>query len=134
MVEKSVSVVTVFATIFLVSPCFASDTWTRGDIAGEVIWQALHIIDWGHTRHIADNPDQYYEINPVLGKHPDKYKVDVYMAACAVLHPLITGLLPKETRMLGLTFDPRAIWQGLSISLSAGLVAHNFSIGIEVDF
>ena len=91
-------------------------------------------MDWGHTRYIAENPDEYYEINPILGDHPDRRKVDIYMAASAIVHPLITGLLPKESEILGLKLKPRAIWQSVSIGLSAGLVMHNFNLGIQMEF
>lgn len=116
------------------NPLAGADTWTQGDIAVEVLWQALHLVDWGHTRYIADNPDEYYEINPILGNHPDKSQVDIYMAASAFLHPLVTGLLPRKARILGLELRPRTIWQCISIGLSGGLVIHNFSIGIQMKF
>jgi hypothetical protein len=124
----------VLAIFVLGNPYARADDWTRSEIAGEILWQALHLIDWGHTRYIADNPDEYYEINPILGDHPDKRRVDTYMAVSALLHPVITGILPKETEILGFKIKPRAIWQSISIGISAGLVMHNASIGIQIEF
>ena len=40
------------------------------------------ILDWLQTRAIAKNPSLFYEMNPILGKHPTIGRVNVYFAAC----------------------------------------------------
>lgn len=106
------------------SSAYASD-WTRGDTIREVSWEVLHVIDWGQTLEIARYPYRYSEYNPILGKHPSVGKVNLYMGAWVILHPVISYLLPK---------DYRKVWQYISIGVSAGCVGKNFSAGIGVRF
>lgn len=122
------------ALIALLSVTTAHADWNKDEIIAEVFWEILHVVDWGQTRYIATHPDEYREINPILGNHPSKREVDIYMACNAILHPIIVGLLPRRTEIFGYEFSPRKIFQASSIMISGGLVAHNFSIGIGVEF
>jgi hypothetical protein len=66
-------ILTVFL-ILIASPVqaeyrFAQD-WTKTDTVLEAVYAGLTIVDWGQTRDIAKHPQQYSEMNPLLGKHP----------------------------------------------------------------
>jgi len=103
----------------------ATDKWTTQDKSLEATWQVLHFIDWRQTRTIAKHPDDYYEMNPILGKHPSTTEVDIYMISGAILHPIITHYLPKKYRPW---------WQGITIIMSTTCVVNNFIVGIGMDF
>ena len=107
---------------------------TKGQIVGEVAWQAIHVIDWGQTLRIADNPDQYHEKNPILGRHPSRGRVNTYMLAGAILHPVVTWLLPEEAEVFGFEFNPRWVWLGGTIATSGICVVNNHSIGLGWGF
>jgi hypothetical protein len=96
---------------------------TTTDIMLEGTWIGLHTIDWMQTRYIAIHPDQYEELNPVLGHHPGIGKVNAYFAAGMVLHPLVSYLLPKPYRTW---------WQGITIGMSGACVGKNLSIGVRM--
>ncbi len=99
--------------------------WSTQDKTLEGTYQVLHVLDWGQTRDIAKNPDKYYEMNPILGKHPSTTEVDIYFITTAILHPIVTHLLPNTWRPW---------WQGITISVSGVCVVNNFAVGIKMDF
>ena len=115
----------IFTLILLLSsPVYAID-WSKEDTAREVVWQILHVVDWGQTLDIARQPHKYHELNPILGKHPSVGKVNTYMALSAVAHLGISLALPKEYRKW---------FQYLTIGATGSLVVHNFNIGLKVRF
>lgn len=130
----------IVALILMIAPaCFGEDNpsqpplnlrggeyaWTKTDTAREVVWMALHAVDWGQTLEIARNPRDYSEMNPVLGDHPSVGKVNLYMGAWAVAHPLVSYLLPRTWR---------DTWQYLTIGVSFTCTANNFNLGLKVKF
>ena len=103
----------------------AADKWSARDYYLEGTWQALHVIDWGQTAMIARNPDRYYEMNPMLGRHPSTELVHAYAATGAIFHLVVTHFLPSKYR---------PYWQGVTIGMSAACVANNFNVGLGVRF
>jgi len=110
---------------FCTSGAFAADEWTKVDIGAEVAYQVLHFVDWRQTRYIAKHPDEYYEANPILGKHPSTGEVDAYFIGTALVHPLITHLLPQKCRKY---------WQIVTISVQTTCVVNNVSVGIKMSW
>lgn len=113
--------------LILVSACpvEGQSSWTTTDTMLEGTWIILHILDWGQTLDIARNPHRFYEINPILGRHPSVGKVDTYMLLSTIIHPIISYHLPQPYRKY---------WQYVTISITGGLVIHNFNIGLKVRF
>lgn len=103
----------------------AETNWTRTDTAREVAWQAINIIDWGQTLDIARNPEDYREYNPILGKHPSVGNVNLYMLSSALIHPIISYILPPKIR---------PYWQYITIGLSGACVINNAAVGLRVKF
>ena len=99
--------------------------WTKKDTAYQLTFTALTLADWGQTRHTAQNPDKFYEKNPILGKHPSTGKVDLYFASCILGHSIISYLLPEK---------PRRIWQNFWIAIESYCVISNNTIGVKIDF
>jgi hypothetical protein len=107
--------------VCLLTGCTFGENWTRGDTYREVAWGAIHVADWAQTRQIAQHPEKYYETNPILGKHPSEQSVNLYMGTALIVHPIISGLLPKPYR---------DVWQYMSIGVSGAAVINNVSIGV----
>lgn len=114
---------------------FFLTNWNTEEIVLESTWQVLHILDWGTTLNIVDRQNEgYYELNPILGEHPSRSKVNLYMFAGAVLHPIIVHYLPRDLEILGINLKPKRSFQGISIGMSGGCVINNFSIGLKWEF
>ena len=122
--------------IILLVPCSAHgfDKLNKSELALEGSWLALHTVDYGQTLSIAKNPLRYYERNVILGRHPSEGEVHGYMIATALLHPVVTYLLPREVDVLGVNVPVRFIWQGVSIGVSGTCVVNNASIGLRIGF
>jgi len=97
---------------------------TKAQIAGEIAFEALHLIDWGQTLDI-ENHDGMYEWNPLMGRHPSRGRVNLVMGAIAVVHPVITWAIPSEYRWW---------WIGGSSAASAWAVVHNDRLGLNINF
>lgn len=115
----------IILIIFVTSPVLAFDKWSIQDKALEAAWQSIHLMDWGQTSMIARNSDRYYEMNPILGKHPSTQMVHGYMAVGALAHLGVTHILPKKWR---------PYWQGVTIGMSGICVVNNFNVGLGVRF
>lgn len=112
------------ATLALSTPAVAGD-WSAEDTKWQAAYIALHVADWGQTRDIAAKRDRYFEQNPVLGKHPSVKRVDSYFLATSIAHTAISYALPP---------DLRRRWQQITVVVQAGVVAHNYGIGLNINF
>ncbi len=101
----------------------AADKWTKQGLTLQGVYYLFKFIDWRQTRYGAKNP-YWYEVNPILGKHPSVSAVDRYFFITTVLHTAITHYLPQRYRVW---------WQGITIAGSAGCVGWNLSVGIKMD-
>lgn len=123
-----------FIILLMTTPAIAADKWTTQDYVLEATWESLHIIDYGQSLNIANSPSRYWEINPLLGSHPSKENVHLFMISTAILHPIISHFLPRHFEILGFDIHPRTSFQSISIGISSGLVAYNYSIGLQLAF
>jgi len=114
--------VRAFLAVMVIFLCGCSSSWTRGDTVRQGAFVALASADWRQTRTIADNPDRWYECNPVIGKHPTKSQVNRYFAATIIGHTMIAALLPKQWR---------SAWQYLGIGAEGAVVYLNWGEGIR---
>ena len=89
---------------------------------------ALHLLttaaDWNQTRQIAANPGHYHELNPILGQHPSAAAVNRHFAINEIVVLGAAYKLPKYRNDI----------LGTSATIEAGFVAHNYSIGLKVNF
>lgn len=123
--------------------------WTTTDTAWEVAYTVVAYIDWGQTRWMSRQHDQKgitydgqvvdisttpVEQNPFLGRKPSEGKINSYFAIGLVAHPLISAILPEKEKILGYNVPVRGVWQSLSFTLEAAVVAHNFNIGVRGNF
>ena len=101
-----------------------AEPMSRQDIALEATYMAFHVADWGQTRDITMSPN-YGEGNHILGRDPSIERINRYFLSTAILHAGIVKSLSKEYR---------TIFQTITISIEAGFVRHNASVGMKVNF
>jgi hypothetical protein len=116
----------IAALLMLVSfNCFAFDEWSDADVKREAVYLAVDTVDWLQTRNIARNPDQFYETNSYLGKHPSVGKVNGYFATMMLVHVGIVTVLPSKHR---------STFQFTSIFYELRCVNGNYQLGISAKF
>lgn len=108
--------------LFLCGPVHAQ--WTEEQKILAAVSMAAMVIDYGQTRSIVGHPT-FYEQNPLLGEHPTMGRVNRHFALSALASYLIADALPSEQRTWFL--------RGLAL-VQVGVVAHNVSLGVKMDF
>ncbi len=98
----------------------------------EAVFQALNAVDTLQTFNIADDPAHYRESMSafVIGAHPSRASVAVWAVTKAAGHFLLTKY------MFNNDVDPRIVraWECVTIGVTAGTVANNYSIGLRMRF
>jgi len=112
----------VFLFLMCLSAC-ATTKWDKIDYTLLGISTGLQVIDWRQTRCIAENPDKYWEINPVLGKHPSKGEIDLYFAGSFAMRVGVARILSGKWRKM---------WLSGWIGASAYCVITNDKVGIGI--
>jgi hypothetical protein len=107
------------------SKAIAGDEWSKGDVNRQIAWSSFQVVDWLQTRYIATHPQDFYETNPLLGKHPGLGYVNSVFIGAIITAPLVVDLLPSRYR-------PWLQWPGLVFEGS--LVGRNAAIGIRLRF
>jgi len=103
----------------------ANDPWTNEQKILQGTSLALRVADWGTTLDIADKPDKYREVNPILGDHPSKGRVNTFFASSIILNYLIADNLPGKYRNK---------WLWFNVAVSAICVGNNYGIGLRMKF
>lgn len=97
------------------------DSWDRIELGEAAILTALMVIDYGQTSKISRNPDQFHELNPVLGEHPNQGAVNTYFPIAWAFKLAVAHFLPH---------DWRKVWLAVWIGESAMCVGHNANRGL----
>jgi len=104
----------------------AADEWTKTEIGLQVLSTGLQILDWKMTLDIVDRENEgYWEMNPILGKHPSKGNVNTYFAISAASNILISHFLPSGWRK---------VWLSSRIIISGYLINRGYGIGLRFNF
>lgn len=106
----------VLIVVFLVllsSVAAAGDSWDRTDKILICTTMATAALDYSQTMHIARNPQDHWEYNPLLGEHPSPGKVRAAFFIGAAVKIIVAELLPSKYRK---------IWLG-GLTLASGSVA-----------
>ncbi len=98
-----------------------AESWDRYDSSREIVWLLLRAVDWKQSLTIADHPEKYYEMNPIIGKHPSRDRVNAYMATTTILHLGISTAIPKVAR---------PYFQYITIGFTGTTVFFNFTKGL----
>ena len=110
----------IWALVLAIAGC-ASQPWDRTDKVLGATALAASVSDWGQTRWIAEHPEGFHEMNPMLGTHPSVSEVNQHFALSIAAGGLIANALPAHERKLFLG--------GVTV-IELGFSAHNHAIGI----
>jgi len=122
---KSISIMIVLGCLLSSCATFKNaDPWTDEQVVLQSVAAVLKVADWGTTLDI-ENCANYYETNPILGKHPNRGKINKYFALSLGSQVFITHILPSKYRNW---------WLGTNILISGYMVKNNFGIGLKLDF
>lgn len=116
----------LLAVLLLLFPCAVrAGDWELIDRQLAATALVATTMDWAQTRTIAKNPQQFYEMNPLLGRHPSMGDVNRHFVGAIAIGTVVAFSLPKTERRWFL---------GGAAALEIGVVAHNLSVGIRMDF
>ena len=115
----------IIMLVLITSSAFAFDKWDKTDYSLAAAALTLSTVDWMQTRNIANHPNEFYELNPIIGKHPSTEKVNTYFISMIIVGAGIAYALPSRWRK---------VWLGSCTALELGVTAHNFDIGIGLRF
>lgn len=101
-----------------------SCSWTKAEITKETAWLVLHTVDYSQTRYAMDRPDEFKELNPLLGDHPSKGRLNTFALLGAILHPVGTHYLEEY----------RAVWQNITLGMKVVVIGNNFYVGAKIRF
>ena len=116
------SIMLLVVSLVLASCSWRPDPWRKEDTYRHAALTTLKIIDWQQTREISHRPNEYRELNPILGDHPKTSTVDLYFASGYLFKTVTAYLLPVNYR---------ESFQWLCIGASGSCVANNYSIGLK---
>lgn len=123
---KAMSPYAVFIiVVFSAQNASAFDPWDQDTKARHVVFTQLKIIDCLQTLKIAREPDKYYEINPLLGRHPEQWQVLGFFIGTYALETALVHVLPSDYRQYA---------QYFFIGVSGTCVVNNLTIGLGFGF
>ena len=108
--------------------------WNQEEVLLEGMIAGLHIADWIQTLKLSRNLGEYYERNPVIGKHPSKGRVNTCMGLFLAGKIIVPHYLPRDYNLWGWKIKPRKIFQYVTIGVSGYNVGRNYSIGLRFGF
>jgi hypothetical protein len=111
--------------VLIVSNVFAGDKWDKIDYFLLATATATHTLDYSQTLHTARNPDNYKDLNPMLGDHPSEVSVRNYFIVSMVAKIVIAELLPSKWRKA---------WLGGWTLVNGACVANNYSQGLKFEW
>ena len=97
---------------------------TTQDKHGIIVFNVLQGIDMLQTLEIANN-DDYYEKNPILGKHPSELQVVTYFISRGFAHYHATKMIPQKYRTL---------WHTYNIVYNYDVIRDNHELGVRIEF
>lgn len=117
----------VFALILLASPLMLSAAdWfappDRGEVAAQVLFTCLCVMDWSQTIEMAKNPETRQESNTILGHHPSVRQANDLIPLVIAAHAFITWVIFREW------------WQRTRIGIKIQAVHSNWRSGMSISF
>ena len=121
----------VFLALFFWA-CFARAELFSGWTEEEKSWFALseisQILDYQTTRNVLYQQPKskgYYEINPLLSRHPNQGKLNIAEVVTVVGDYYLSNWLSHDNRLL---------WLQVHTGVELMIVGHNLSIGARIQF
>jgi len=111
----------ILLSIFIFTSCA---TRSKGDEIREATWLVLHAVDYKQTQYAMERPDEFEELNPLLGKHPSEGRLNTFAIVGGLFHILGTDYFEEN----------RTLWQNITIGLKIVCVANNYYVGAKIKF
>lgn len=73
--------------------------WTSDNTLLAGLDLSLTALDWSQTRYIAAHPDEFYEKNKILGKHPSDGRVNSYFPLYYAAKLGLSVVVPNPYRL-----------------------------------
>ena len=86
------------ALLLLLSFNISAAEWSKEDQQRQLIYTFVHVLDWAQTLEIASSSGAFFEKNKILGKHPTRTKVNIYMSLTLAGHWAIAKNINKKHR------------------------------------
>ena len=74
--------------------------WTRSEKMAAAFFIAAHTANALTTEAHQNHPDRFYEMNPLMGKHPSDVEIGAYFSLTGVGTLLVTHLYPELRKPL----------------------------------
>jgi len=123
--REIIKMIIIIIILFISTPAIAFDKWDKTDIILLSASTVALAIDWRQTRRIAEQPDRFFEINPILGRHPSLSQVDMYFMVSLIVNVGVAHILPSKWRKIFL--GAMTMWE-------VGFVTHNNNIGLGISW
>ena len=125
MKNKIIILIVTMVIILYSSFAFSREKWDKTDkiLLGTCLVTSM--VDYGNTMHIARNPQDHFEYNPLLGTHPSPDKVRGAFLIGLISKIIIAELLPSKYRK---------IWLGGWTIASGTMVVINHEHGISFEW
>lgn len=135
MVIRGMKITVLLAVSFCImtSSLHAFDKWDTTDYSLEAAWFVFHFIDWNQTVQ-GTSEENFTQINPVLGKHPTRQKVNIWFGLSSLIHIGGTHIAPEHFEVFGFDLRPRRTWQCSTITVSSSMSLHNYQVGLRVRY
>ncbi len=117
-------ILALITALLLPAGARATDPWSRTDMALQLAFTGITVIDCLQTHTIAQDP-RWEETNRFLGRHPSHAKVNAYCGAALVATAAAAILLRQPYRRM---------WQVILIGIESEAVYHNHEIGVGLSF
>jgi len=102
--------------------------WTDEEKAWFVASEISQILDYQTTRNVLYQQPKwkgYYEVNPLLGRHPSQGKLNIAEVATVIGNYYFSDWLSHDNRLF---------WLRAHTAFELGITAHNIQIGAEIRF
>lgn len=91
--------VVVLVVVLAVSGCASlyphPRRWTGEEKALAGFFVLAHVMDGYTTERCQDHPERFYEVNPLLGKHPEDSEIALYFSVTGVGALVLAHLYPE---------------------------------------
>lgn len=115
-------IIVLLALLFMATA--KAEPWTTEQKQLGIIAGGLYLIDYGQTRHIAKNPHQFKELNPLIGTHPTLGQVNRHFLISSAIIFSAAHFLPQYRSTILKTF----------IVIETVNTIRNYHIGIRMEF
>lgn len=101
-----------------------AEPWTKEQMQLGAIAAGLYVVDYGQTRNIAKNPQQFRELNPLLGSHPTLGQVNRHFLIGTAVVFSAAHFLPQYRSTILKTF----------IVIETVNTVRNYHVGLRMEF